>query len=64
MYTVSSAINAISAGKFDKTFSYVYGENAVEFQRSRYIEAVNEFDKLFAKKLYHLKTFSATFFKS
>ena len=47
MYTVSSAINAISSGKFDKTFSYVYGENSVEFQRSRYIEAVNEFDKLF-----------------
>lgn len=47
MYTVSDAINAILSGKFDKTFSYVYGENAVEFQRTRYCEAVEEFNKLF-----------------
>ncbi len=50
MYTVSSAIQAINAGKFDKTFSYVYGENAVEYQRARYIEAINEFDKLFPNR--------------
>lgn len=50
MYTVSSAINAINGGKFDKTFSYIYGENATQFQRARYVEAVNEFDKLFSNR--------------
>ncbi len=47
MYTVPSAILTINTGKFDKTFAYIYGENAVELQRARYAEAVEEFDKLF-----------------
>lgn len=50
MYTVSQALDTVLSGKFDKTFGFVYGENATAIQRERYAEAIKEFDKLFPNR--------------
>ena len=37
----------ISAGKLDATFTYVYGETALDYQRKRYIKAIEEFESIY-----------------
>ena len=37
----------ISQGKLDETLSYIYGENAVSYQRERYAKAIDEFEKIY-----------------
>ncbi|MBE6686907.1 MAG: galactokinase [Ruminococcaceae bacterium] len=43
-------INAIGNKEFDDTFAALYTEAKVELQRERYIDAVNEFEKLYGEK--------------
>ncbi len=42
--------SAIAAGNFDKTLSDFYGKSALEYQRGRYIEAIESFGKLYGER--------------
>ena len=37
----------ISQGKLDETLRYIYGENAISYQRERYAKAIDEFEKIY-----------------
>ena len=37
----------IAEGGLDSTLTYIYGESAVEMQKSRYIKAIDEFSKIY-----------------
>jgi galactokinase len=39
--------NAVSQGKYDEKFVYLYGEDKVEYSRKRYCEAMDEFEEFF-----------------
>jgi len=41
---------ALAAGKFDNKLSEFYGSGALEYQRSRYIEAVESFGELYGER--------------
>ena len=44
---VKHLINAISQGVYDERFAYIYGEQAVEAQKARYIKAVESFISIY-----------------
>ena len=44
---VSMTKSYILDGKIDETLSYIYGENAVTYQRKRYTKAIDEFEKIY-----------------
>ena len=37
----------ISEGKLDSTLTYIYGESALAYQKERYINAIDEFEKIY-----------------
>ena len=43
-------IKHINSGKLDEKFAYIYGENAVAYQRDRYIGAIKEFEALYGER--------------
>ena len=45
----SQLISAILGGQFDARFAYIYGEEAVEAQKSRYAKAVESFEEIYGK---------------
>ncbi len=47
----SSVIKAkISLGDFDATLTYIYGDEAVAYQRERYIAAIDQFTKIYGEE--------------
>ena len=46
----SMTISQIKDGMLDKTLSYIYGEANLAYQKQRYIEAINEFEKLYGNR--------------
>ena len=46
----SMTISQIKDGMLDKTLSYIYGEANLAYQKQRYIEAINEFEKLYGDR--------------
>lgn len=47
---ISEISRKISAGGYDAAFERLYGEEAVEAQRARYLKAVEEFQKLYPNR--------------
>ncbi len=40
----------INSGALDKTLTYIYGEAALDFQKKRYISAIDEFEKIYGDR--------------
>ncbi len=41
--------SSIMSGELDKTLTYIYGENALSYQKERYIKAIDGFEKLYGE---------------